>query len=352
MAVHQPSPAELERRRAAAAGKLTASVERIIHGVMAMSTGRDWDDFLRFAARFRHFSFNNVLLVQLQRPDASYVASYDTWVTLGRQVRRGETGISVIAADLIHGDNAATAITTRIMQPRYTTVFDISQVDPIGPGRPVTDVLAPAVFAGARVLPELRDDLERQLLDRGYTVIAADLADDQVAAIDYIQKVVAVSGGGSELRAVAALAGQLARAVLHDDRADEPRTGEKVRQVQAASAARMVLAAQGVDTGSLPPLHGPMDWAGPIAGADVDAYVSLVRDVGNHAILTARTISTGSNPSPPPPLTRSASSEPEPNGPPRRPPPYPRYQGDPAHRSRVRRPSRHRGRRLSNGSLR
>lgn len=297
MAVHQPLRGEVERRRATAAGKLAATVELITKGVMAMSTGREWDDFLHFAARFRHFSFNNVLLVQLQRPEASYVASYDTWVTLGRQVRRGETGISVIAADLIHGDNATTSITSRVMQPRDATVFDISQVDPIGQGRPVADVLAPPVFAGAPVLPEMREDLERQLLARGYTVIAADLADDQLAAIDYTQKVV-VSGGGSELRAVAALAGQLARAVLHDDRADEPPIGETVRQVQAASAARMVLAAQGVDTGGLPPLHGPRDWGGPIAGADVDAYVSLVRDVGNHSILAARTILDRIEPAP------------------------------------------------------
>ncbi len=295
MAVHQPSPAELERRRATAARKLAASVDRITHGVMAMKTGQDWNDFLHFAARFRHFSFNNVLLVRLQSPDASYVASYDIWATLGRQVRRGETGIAVIAADLIHGNHATT---TRIMQPRTATVFDISQVDPIRLGRPAADVLAPPVLAGPRMLPELRENLERQLIAREYTVIAADLADDHHTASDHTQKQDIVSGGGAALRAVAALADQLAQAVLHDDRAGVPPTGETVRQVQAASAARMVLAAHGVDTGGLPPLAGPADWAGSIAGGDVEAYVSLVRDVGNHAILAARTILDRIEPAP------------------------------------------------------
>ena len=49
-------------------------------------------------AKFPNYSFNNTLLIYLQRPDASHVAGYQTWKQkFGRQVRKGEKGIRILA---------------------------------------------------------------------------------------------------------------------------------------------------------------------------------------------------------------------------------------------------------------
>ncbi|EQD77939.1 protein containing DUF955, partial [mine drainage metagenome] len=53
--------------------------------------------FLTSQARFHRYSAGNVLLILVQRPDASQVAGYTTWQSLGRQVRKGEHGIAILA---------------------------------------------------------------------------------------------------------------------------------------------------------------------------------------------------------------------------------------------------------------
>jgi len=59
--------------------------------------GEQWQAMLAAAARFHDYSWRNVVLILAQRPDARQVAGYRTWQSLGRQVRKGEQGIAVIA---------------------------------------------------------------------------------------------------------------------------------------------------------------------------------------------------------------------------------------------------------------
>ena len=54
-------------------------------------------EYLRMAARFHRYSLHNVLLIALQKPNASYVAGFRTWQKLGRFVRKGEKGILILA---------------------------------------------------------------------------------------------------------------------------------------------------------------------------------------------------------------------------------------------------------------
>jgi len=44
-----------------------------------------------------HYSFNNQLLVLLQRPQAERVAGFHTWKSLGRNVKKGAKGIAILA---------------------------------------------------------------------------------------------------------------------------------------------------------------------------------------------------------------------------------------------------------------
>src|SRR3954462_7927788 len=81
----------------AQADKLAALHERLAAEVAALRTGEDWQRWLAVAARFHSYSFQNTLLILSQRPDATTVAGYETWKTLGRQVSKGQKGIAILA---------------------------------------------------------------------------------------------------------------------------------------------------------------------------------------------------------------------------------------------------------------
>ena len=49
------------------------------------------------AAKFHSYSANNQLLILLQAPQATRVAGFRRWQSLGRQVRKGEKGIAIMA---------------------------------------------------------------------------------------------------------------------------------------------------------------------------------------------------------------------------------------------------------------
>ena len=53
--------------------------------------------YLAAMAKFRNYSFANIMLIARQKPDATYVAGLRTWNSLGRFVRRGEKGILILA---------------------------------------------------------------------------------------------------------------------------------------------------------------------------------------------------------------------------------------------------------------
>lgn len=77
--------------------KLKAILERLEEGTKAVFTSGRYQEYLSVMQKFHSYSFNNSLLILLQRPDASYVAGYRTWQTLERQVKKGETGITILA---------------------------------------------------------------------------------------------------------------------------------------------------------------------------------------------------------------------------------------------------------------
>ena len=53
--------------------------------------------YLDVLARFHRYSFGNVMLISSQKPDATRVAGFHTWKTLGRWVKKGEQGIAILA---------------------------------------------------------------------------------------------------------------------------------------------------------------------------------------------------------------------------------------------------------------
>lgn len=88
-------------------------------------------DYLATMGRFHHYSWGNVMLIVTQKPDATHVAGFNTWKTLGRFVKKGEKGIVVIAPMRIKPkEQPADAGEDRtILRFKAVYVFDVSQTD-------------------------------------------------------------------------------------------------------------------------------------------------------------------------------------------------------------------------------
>ena len=60
-------------------------------GVSELFTSERYQEYLKTMSKFHNYSFNNTLLIAMQRPDATLVTGYRNWQSMGRQVKkRGE----------------------------------------------------------------------------------------------------------------------------------------------------------------------------------------------------------------------------------------------------------------------
>ena len=96
-------------------------------GVAELFTSERYQDYLKTMSKFHNYSFNNTLLIAMQRPDATLVTGYRNWQSMGRQVKKGEKGITIIAP-------------APIKRKKEQTVLDQDQKLVIGPdGKPKTE---------------------------------------------------------------------------------------------------------------------------------------------------------------------------------------------------------------------
>ena len=96
----------------------------------SLTTDNRWEAYLSVMAKFHRYSVNNSLLIFCQRPDATLVKGYHGWKTLGRQVRRGERGITILAP-LIKREVLETGQDPEphVVGFRAVSVFDVAQTD-------------------------------------------------------------------------------------------------------------------------------------------------------------------------------------------------------------------------------
>jgi antirestriction protein ArdC len=123
-------------RSSEARAKQTEIVDRLERGILELKSSTRWAEYLRAAARFHRYSANNLMLILMQRPDATRVAGFRTWLDLGRHVRKGENGIAILAPCVYGGQTredqeTGERVTTerRVVGFRVVHVFDVSQTD-------------------------------------------------------------------------------------------------------------------------------------------------------------------------------------------------------------------------------
>jgi len=89
--------------------------------------------YLAMIARFHRYSCGNIILISLQRPDATRVAGFKAWQRLGRSVKSGEKAIRILSPVVIR--NRDDAEEEKLVTFKSACVFDISQTN----GKPLTE---------------------------------------------------------------------------------------------------------------------------------------------------------------------------------------------------------------------
>jgi antirestriction protein ArdC len=257
--------------------KLACAHHDLVAAVDALTSGEDWQRMLDMASRFHRYSPNNLFLIMLQRADATRVAGYTTWQKLGRQVRKSEKGIRILAPCTyrytVTADDGTETSQAGIRGFTTTTVFDVSQTD----GVELPDV-RPILLDGDAVAG-LWDALAHQVKARGYTVERSDFLGAN-GLTDHAVRTVRVRDDVSDAQACKTLAHELAHVILHPDTAAY--FGCRGRsEVEAESVAFLVCQAAGLATDG---------YSFPYVARWADGKVEVVRETADRVLATARTI--------------------------------------------------------------
>jgi len=218
--------------------KLTDAAITNLILVLEQGKSQSLQNYLSAMARFHAYSWGNVLLIATQRPDATRVAGFHTWLKLNRHVRKGEKGIVIIAPMVIRKKEFEITEDgeTRVFGFRSAYVFDVRQTD----GEPLAEFV------------QVQGDPGQ------YTGRLKEFAACQGIAIEFSAEIGSASGvslGGKIIlkpdlppaEEFAVLVHELAHERLHHgERRRE--TNKCVRETEAEAVAFVITQAIGLDT--------------------------------------------------------------------------------------------------------
>lgn len=232
-------------------------------GVEELFTSNRYQEFLKTMAKFHNYSFNNTMLIAMQRPDATLVTSYKNWQSMGRQVMKGEKGITIIAPapykkmkekevldenqrPIMGTDGKPKTEKVEVTVPHFkaVTVFDIAQTS----GEPI-QTLAPELLTAA---VQDFDSFMQAIQKISPVPIRFDEIDGNANGYYHnADKEIVIKKGLSESQTLKTAIHETAHAKLHDREIMESLGVEKDRltkEVEAESVAYCVCSSFGLDT--------------------------------------------------------------------------------------------------------
>ncbi len=139
--------------------KIDDVLKKLKEGVDGIQQSETFRKFLLTMSKFHDYSIGNLILIMLQKQDATRVAGFSTWKDLGRWVKKGEKGIAILAPCLrpketkpsppenSESENEGQEEKEEI-RPLYfkvVYVFDVSQTE----GKPLPEFEVPALTGEA-----------------------------------------------------------------------------------------------------------------------------------------------------------------------------------------------------------
>jgi antirestriction protein ArdC len=276
---HRKALSEEERaaRRAAERELMAAAIEEL-------RSSEGWQRWLRVRRHFHSYSLHNQLLIASQRPEATYVAGFRRWLSLGYAVRKGEHGLRIWApcppsAKKVRewkeaGGDPSSKPRTYF---RLAAVFDRSQVEPLPefPGGPV-ELEPPIEPVCGDGLAHLFDPLADFGTSLGYPVLVEEIPGAAQAFCDRGAKRIAVEAVREDFSPnaqVSVAVHELAHALVGVDRhEDDPKLTYAEEEVVVECVAYSVCSTLGLDTaGSSVPYM--TSWS---KGEEIERYAELI----------------------------------------------------------------------------
>ena len=288
-------PIELTAQKPAE--KMKEITDRLEQGIQDLFESDRFKEYLQVMSTFHDYSFNNTLLIAMQKPDATFVAGYTSWQQkYGRQVVSHAKSIKVIAPSpykvkkevdkidpktqkpVIGKDGKPVKEETEVTVPAFkvVSVFDVSQTEgkelpTIGVDELTGDVAQYADFfkATEQASPAPVGFEKIESGAKGY--------------YSQTEKRIAINESMSELQNLKTLIHEIAHAKLHDIDLNAPaekqadRPDRRTREVQAESIAYAVCQHYGLDTSDYSFAY-VAKWSSGRELAELKASLKTIRD--------------------------------------------------------------------------
>ena len=250
------------------AERMKEITDRLEAGIQALFESEQYKAYLTAMSKFHNYSFNNTLLIAMQKPDASLVAGFGKWRDdFERHVKKGEKGIKILAPfpykvkkqmekidpatqkPVIGADGKPVTEEREIEIPafRVVTVFDVSQTE----GKEIPDIAVSELTGSVEQYQDFFTALEKA------SPVPIAFEDIEGGAHGYYhleEKRIAIDEGMSELQTLKTAIHEIAHAKLHAIDKDAPATEQadrpdhRTREVQAESVAYSVCQHYELDT--------------------------------------------------------------------------------------------------------
>lgn len=243
--------------------------EKLEHGLEELFDSEKFKEYLNTMSKFYRYSFNNSLLIAMQKPDATLVASYRSWQkNFNRNVNKGEKGIRILAPapykikeewEVINplsglplldekGDVQTEEVEVSLTGFKVAYVFDVSQTS----GEPLPEISAEELLQSVDDYQIFMEAL------RNVTPVPLEMQEVDGGAKGYfspVEQKIAIQSGMSESQTVKTVIHEIAHSLLHDTdhaRMEGVDATEKkdrnTKEVEAEAVAYTVCQHFGIDT--------------------------------------------------------------------------------------------------------
>ena len=253
-----------ENRNAQQVREITDKLEQ---GIKELFESERFKEYLRTMSKFYNYSFNNTLLIAMQKPEATYVAGYTSWQrNFDRQVMKGEKGIKILAPapykvqeerekidpatqkPVIGADGKAVTETVEVLRPAFkvVSVFDVSQTD----GKELPDIIVDELKGTVENYEAFFDALKQE---SPVPVSFEDIPGGAKGFFSPVESRIAIQEGMSEIQTVKTAIHEIAHAKLHavnpdEKTAPEDKKDRHTKEVEAESVAYTVCQRYGIET--------------------------------------------------------------------------------------------------------
>ena len=241
--------------------------DKLEQGIKELFESERFKEYLRTMSKFYNYSFNNTLLIAMQKPEATYVAGYTSWQrNFDRQVMKGEKGIKILAPapyktqeerekidpvtqkPVIGADGNAVTETVEVLRPAFkvVSVFDVSQTD----GKELPDIIVDELKGTVENYEAFFDALKQE---SPVPISFEDIPGGAKGFFSPVESRIAIQEGMSEIQTVKTAIHEIAHAKLHAVKPDEKAAPEDkkdrhTKEVEAESVAYTVCQRYGIET--------------------------------------------------------------------------------------------------------